>query len=103
MRNASEFTVHFLKDGVTQSFPPGAEFPEWAEKLVTNPLVLGTEPKVDPSDESKDPSDGPPPHAGKGSGTKAWAAYAEENGVSVEEDASRDDIIAACEEAGVEV
>jgi hypothetical protein len=102
MRNASEFTVHFLKDGVTQSFPPGSEFPEWAEKLVTNPLVIGEKTEA-ASDESKDSSDGPPPHAGKGSGAKVWAAYAESNGVDVEADASRDDIIAACEEAGVEV
>lgn len=101
MRNASEFTVHFLKDGVTQSFPPGSEFPEWAQKLVTNPLVLGTEA---PEDEPvKDSSAEPPPHAGKGSSVKAWLAYAESRGVDVPEDVSRDEVIEACEKAGVEV
>jgi hypothetical protein len=99
MRNASEFTVHFMKDGVTQSFPPGAEFPEWAEKLVTNPLVIGVEA---PKDEPGSP-EGPPPHSGKGSGLKQWLDYAQSNGVSVPEDASRDDVIEACDEAGVEV
>lgn len=46
---------------------------------------------------------GVPPRAGKGSGKEAWAAYAEANGVEVDADASRDDIIAACEAAGVPV
>lgn len=102
MRNASEYTVHFVKDGVTQSFPPGFEFPEWAAKLVTNPLVIGEETEA-ASGESFDLPDGPPPHAGRGSSAKAWVAYAEAHDVAVDEDAPRDDIIKACQEAGVEV
>lgn len=36
-----------------------------------------------------------PPRSGKGSGRDAWAAYAEARGVSVPDEASRDDIIFA--------
>lgn len=42
----------------------------------------------------------PPPLAGSGSGEKAWAAYAEQLGVSVPEDAKRDDIVDAVRSAG---
>ncbi|MBQ1047860.1 hypothetical protein KBX50_05225 [Micromonospora sp. C51] len=42
-----------------------------------------------------------PPRAGKGSGADAWAAFAATQGVQVDEGASRDEIIAACEQAGV--
>ncbi|HWU21556.1 MAG TPA: hypothetical protein VN088_08525 [Nocardioides sp.] len=42
-----------------------------------------------------------PPRSGRGSGTEAWASYAASNGVAVEDGASRDDIIAALDEAGV--
>ncbi|MEU9806226.1 hypothetical protein [Mycobacterium sp. NPDC050853] len=43
----------------------------------------------------------PPPHAGAGSGRDAWAQYASANGVSVQEESRRDQIIEACREAGV--
>jgi hypothetical protein len=43
----------------------------------------------------------PPPRAGRGSSETAWRAYAELVGVSVPDGAGRDDIIAACEQAGV--
>lgn len=42
----------------------------------------------------------PPPKAGLGSGTQAWAAYAERLGVDVHDDASREDIQAALVAAG---
>lgn len=52
--------------------------------------------------ENKPPADaGPPPKTGKGSSADAWALYAEQRGVKVELDAKRDDIVAACEKAGV--
>lgn len=44
-----------------------------------------------------------PPQGGPGSGKDAWAAYAASNGVTVESGATRDEIIAACEAAGVPV
>ncbi|WP_053065479.1 hypothetical protein [Micromonospora sp. RV43] len=42
-----------------------------------------------------------PRRSGRGSGVDAWAAFAATQGVEVEADASRDEIIAACEQAGV--
>ncbi|MGA5489566.1 hypothetical protein ACPCK1_17640 [Streptomyces pseudogriseolus] len=42
-----------------------------------------------------------PPRSGRGSGVEAWRAYAEQHDVEVAADASREDIIAACEAAGV--
>ncbi|MFI8853680.1 hypothetical protein ACIGW3_26290 [Streptomyces sp. NPDC053499] len=42
-----------------------------------------------------------PPRSGRGSGVDAWRAYAEAYGVAVDDEMSRDDVIAACERAGV--
>lgn len=44
---------------------------------------------------------GAPPKSGKGSGDEAWRSYAASNGVEVDDDAKRDQIIAALDEAGV--
>jgi hypothetical protein len=46
-------------------------------------------------------ADKAPPRTGRGSGVEAWRTFAEQNGVEVAPDATRDDIIAACEAAGV--
>lgn len=43
----------------------------------------------------------PPARAGRGSSAEAWRTWATNAGVTVPDDASRDDIIAACERAGV--
>lgn len=45
----------------------------------------------------------PPPQAGVGSGRDAWADYASANGVAVQDDWKRDQIIEACRQAGVAV
>jgi hypothetical protein len=42
-----------------------------------------------------------PPRAGKGSSRDAWALFAANHGVQVEDDDTRDDIIAALADAGV--
>lgn len=42
-----------------------------------------------------------PPRSGRGSGIDAWLAFAEQHGVGTDSDMSRDDVIAACEAAGV--
>ncbi len=47
------------------------------------------------------PLPAPPPRAGRGSSAEAWRQWAESAGVAVQDDAGRDDIIAACEAAGV--
>lgn len=65
--------------------------------------------ELDPDDPSRQPggegqgSDDPepPPRSGTGSGKAAWATYAGRHGVDVPDDAGRDDIIAALENAGV--
>ena len=44
-----------------------------------------------------------PPQGGPGSGKDVWAQYAAANGVEVSDNATRDDIIAACEKAGIPV
>ncbi|MFF7171094.1 hypothetical protein [Streptomyces pseudovenezuelae] len=42
-----------------------------------------------------------PPRSGRGSGIEAWLAFAEAQGVGTDSDMNRDDVIAACEAAGV--
>lgn len=44
-----------------------------------------------------------PPKAGPGSGVEAWRTYAADNGVEVDEDASRTEVIDAVEKAGLPV
>lgn len=44
-----------------------------------------------------------PPQGGAGSGREVWARYADSKGVEYDDDATRDEIIAACEAAGVPV
>ena len=83
------------------------------------PLVPGAEPDSEPGEAPAEPhtpepavdtpaapaepvkvdEDEVPPRSGKGSGLTAWKAFADAHGVSYPEDASRDDIILACEEA----
>ncbi|MEU3289899.1 hypothetical protein [Streptomyces longwoodensis] len=42
-----------------------------------------------------------PPRSGRGSGVEAWRAFAERHGVDTDDEMNRDDVIAACEAAGV--
>lgn len=81
------------EDGSVTSYGPGDTVPADVAKRITNPDVW------EGSDDAE--SDGPPPRAGAGSSKDKWVAYAEANGVTVDEDATRDDIIAAVEAAGV--
>jgi hypothetical protein len=48
-------------------------------------------------DTSSSTPDGPPPKGGHGSGTEEWLAYATANGVTVDLDATREEIIEALE------
>lgn len=55
-----------------------------------------------PGDEEPQTIEGPlvrPPEAGPGATRKAWAAYAQEQGVEVSDEDTRDDIIAKLEAA----
>lgn len=55
------------------------------------------------SDETEDSGLPVPPQSGPGSGKDVWAAYADSKGVEYDDDATRDEIIAACKAAGVPV
>lgn len=78
-------------------FDPGATVPGWARKQLTNPKLWGDEQPADPA-----PAEVPvPPVSGPGSGKEAWAAFAADRGVEHDAGASRDDIMAACQAAGV--
>jgi len=45
----------------------------------------------------------PPPLAGPGSGRARWAVYAVSHAVTIDDEMSRDEIVAACRERGVPV
>lgn len=107
-------------------FGPHDDVPDWAAEQIRNPHAWASEqpgaapgsppagaaatpPPADttaPTSAGQAPatpttSTEPPPRAGKGSGTAAWAAYARGNGVQVGPQDSREDIIAALEAAGI--
>lgn len=92
--------------GRTAVFGPGDDVPAWARKQITNPKAWGV---VEPADSSQAEVSAPagvgvieaPPRSGRGSGVEAWRAFAERKGVDVDQDATREDVIAACEAAGV--
>lgn len=80
----------------TTWYGPGDEIPpEVAEKIGDHAWV---EDEVE--DQEDDDAEGPPPQSGKGSGVKAWAAYAASLGVDVGEDPTREDIIDVLRDAG---
>ncbi|MFG2458152.1 hypothetical protein ACGFWE_13925 [Streptomyces sp. NPDC048523] len=93
--------------GRSVAFGPGEDVPGWARKQIANPKAWGD---VEPADSSQAEVTSPagtggdleaPPRAGKGSGVEAWRDFAARKGVDVDQDASREQIIAACEAAGV--
>lgn len=70
----------------------GSEVPEWAaEGLADRDDIWETD---EVTSDVADDGDGRPPLSGRGSGKGAWADYAEELGIDVPEDATRDDIVA---------
>lgn len=79
-------------------FSPDDKIPAELAKQITNPKVHG--------EDSTEPTPAPevgavPPRSGAGSARDAWAVYAANNGVEVDAEASREDIIAALDTAGV--
>lgn len=95
-------------------FQAGEVPPGWAAELITNPSAW-SETEPEPAAAAVTAPDAPaappvadaqakqpamPPRSGKGSGLVAWAEYARNLGVEVEDDANRDDVIAALELAG---
>ncbi|MFI6465672.1 hypothetical protein [Streptomyces sp. NPDC050538] len=93
--------------GRTVAYGPGEDVPAWARKQITNPKAWGA---LEPADHSQVEAPPPPgaggaldapPRAGKGSGVEAWRDFASRKGVDLDQDATREQIIAACEAAGV--
>ena len=75
------------EDGRQKALLPGAEPTAKEREQITNPDVWEEESSAAPAGE--------PPRGGAGVTTEAWATYAHVLGVTVPEDASRDEIIAA--------
>lgn len=76
--------------GAPVLLPEGSELPEWAEDLVGQHLLV-----VEAAATSVPSQDEEPPLGGPGSSREAWAAYAEQLGVAVDDEMSRDDIVDA--------
>jgi hypothetical protein len=97
--------VHVVsKDGTKRQWlAPGDEVPSWA-RLDDRNLQGERDSAKSPMQESQQVSGGDvpePSRSGRGSGLEAWRVFAESRGVATDSDMSRDDIIAACERAGV--
>lgn len=101
-------------DGVT--YGPDSVVPDEVASRISNPKVWDGEPPAFAGSgvrrfpmlgspvgaaQSGPAAGGVPPRSGKGSGADAWAAYAAANGVPVAPDATRDDVIAALDAAGI--
>lgn len=80
----------------------GSEVPEWASDQVGN-HVLNTGESSESGGDVESDADEPPPKAGPGSSRSRWLSYADDHGVRMRDDAAKDDIIAACERAGVRI
>lgn len=61
----------------------------------------GTEAVEEPAPDIEAGADPAPPRVGRGGSTEAWADWAARRGVLVEPGQSRNQIIAACQRAGV--
>lgn len=102
------------ENGEVHAFGPKSTVPDWARERITNPHIWDSAPsaEVQPSEivatgggggAGGSNDDGPPPQGGAGASRQKWADYATSKGVTVEADWKREDIIAACELAGVPV
>lgn len=91
------------------SYPDRGDPPGWDPE--TGTVHLGADEPGMPDLDELDPDDparaagtdgpSPPPRSGKGSGQPAWLAYARAQGVDVDPDTERGDIIAALDRASV--
>lgn len=104
-------TIHVHVDGASRVYGPADEVPDEVAALITTPGVWadnaeGTDQpdeadNAEGTDEVPDKVGGLPPKQGKGSGVKAWRAYADTKGFETDDDISRDEIIAALDAAGI--
>lgn len=113
--------VHVYDEhGDVHVFGPGVTVPAWAKAKITNPKawsaggsdeVTGNGPEPEPEGTPEDSVGAPddevtsnadiPAKSGPKATVDAWLAYAGQHGVTVPEDATRKDIIAAIEAAGI--
>lgn len=103
MTARSAVHVHVVsKDGTRRQWlAPGDEVPSWA-RLDDRNLQAGGVAQSAPESIWQAGSGVPEPsRSGRGSSLDAWRSFAEGKGVGVDSDMSRDDIIAACEQASV--
>ena len=89
------------EDGSTAKFGPGDEVPEWARKLITNPIAWEDEAEEGEADEG----DGGALSFPEGSPDESWKvdelkAYAAERGIDLADATKKADILAAIELAG---
>ena len=84
-------------DGMA-AFGPDDDVPEWAaRKMGAHCFEDGEHPYPAGKEDDGDPPPDPgqePPRAGKGSSREAWAVFASEHDVKVEDDENRDAIVA---------
>lgn len=97
----SKLASYVFVDG--QPYGPNDDVPADIARRITNPNAWegGEVPDFGPDPASAPAAGEVPPRAGKGSGREAWAKFAEAAGVAFDAETSRDEIIAACEQAGV--
>lgn len=109
---ASEVNVWFRGKWYGPSYPDAGDLP--AGRAVVNdstrpePVLTATqnatfEQVAAEQFGARDAQPSPPPKTGPGSSRAKWVTYAAEHGVTVGSDDTRDDIIDACEAAGVPV
>lgn len=67
------------------------------------PYVAGSADSTEDADFPAASSDAPPPRGGPGGSRLAWITYAHSQGLEVDHDLTRDSIIDACRQAGIEV
>lgn len=82
-------------DGNPVTITPNEDVPDWAVDQIHDHCYAD-----DGAAATGEGDGGPPPKAGRGSGKDAWSAYADSVEVTVDGEATRDDIIAAIEAAG---
>lgn len=85
----------------TEASAPGESREQKRARLLAQLAELGDDDGAGGGDSGQGGQDGPPPRGGAGSGAPAWRVYAERNGVEVADGASRDEIVAALDAAGV--
>lgn len=100
MRKLNTFVhVHVTDDDGSvrsQQFGPGDDVPDWARDAITNPDVWdGEDPVAEQAEEDLDEVPVVLERPKGNASRDTWAAYAEQEGVELESDMNRDDIIAA--------